>query len=266
VFVLIDINFYGSYWGGRDGRVDFWSNFESKRLGRDDSEHSEGNPRLADQYEKDFGASFPKILENLVNEEIAKTFGSRTGKGDRKRKVVLPTIKIRLVTIQYGSIQPILDVIGIENIDLRDFVLLSLSIYAPQALNVAMGSNVGLRASASVLGDVPSIQSQSNNLSLSSRSNDLASRAWMIANGSLVVPVLLSLALMYFALKEVSLQATDLKTERTKIVEAVTDQNKTISNAIVDLSKQAATNSKSMQDALIAILQDKTNSTKPVKP
>ncbi|SFK31167.1 hypothetical protein [Bradyrhizobium sp. Gha] len=269
MYVSVDINFTSSYWGGRDDKVDFWSNFESKRLGRDDfdGEHHEGDPRLADKYERTFRAAFPKILENLVNEEIAKAFGSRTEDQDQRSRIVLPTIRLRLVTIEYSSIKPILDVIGMENSDLRDFVLLSLNIYAPQAFNMAMNSNVGLRASASALGDVPPVPVEPKSpSSLSNRSNDLASRAWMIANASLVVPVLLALLVLYFAFKDVSSEATDLKTERAKIVEAVTDQNKAISNAIVDLSKQAATNSKALQDALIAIFQDKTNGPKPVKP
>jgi hypothetical protein len=79
------------------------------------------------------------------------------------------------------------------------------------------------------------------------------------------VPVLLSLAVLYFAFKESSSQSNDLKTERTEIVKAVVEQNKAISTSIVEQAKQLATNSKAMQDALIAMLKEKTSGATAVK-
>jgi hypothetical protein len=201
-------------------------------------------------------------LERLVNDEINRTLSSRTV--DQRVETAVPKIKIRLVAVQYGSIKPVLDMLGIENADLRDFVLMSLSIYAPQAFNQAMDTNLDMRASAVVLGDVPEIRSGTPSPTLS-RTNDVVSRTWMIVNGTLVVPVLLSLAVLYFAFKDSSSQADALKTERTEIVKAVVEQNKAISTSIVEQAKQAATNSKAMQDVLIGIIKEKTSGAAAVK-
>jgi len=212
---------------------------------------------MIDRYEGQFKLGFPVILERLINEEIEQTLSFR----GTDEIAALRKIKIRLVAIQYSTIKPVLDILGIENADLRDFVLMSLSIYAPQAFNQAMSTNFDMFASATVLGDIPAIGSATPNPTLSARTSDVVSRTWMIANGTLVVPVLLSLAVLYFAFKESSSQATDLKVERTEIVKALAEQNKAISASLAEQAKQASANSKSIQDALIKILTEK----QPVK-
>jgi hypothetical protein len=263
MFVEVELNFQTSYYFG--GRAPFWRTFEEKRLGGGERRESDLDPSLIDNYEGQFKLRFPRILEQLVNSEIERALGSRTADHEAEKAAVPPKIKIRLVAVQYASIKPILDILGIENADLRDFVLMSLSIYVPQAFNQAMNTNLDMVASATLLGDVPTIRSGTPSPTLSARTNDVVSRTWMIANGTLVVPVLLSLAVFYFAFKESSSQATDLKAERTEIVKALTEQNKAISASIVEQAKEAAANGKAMQDAVIKIMTEKANGATAMK-
>jgi|tagenome__1003787_1003787.scaffolds.fasta_scaffold20688332_2 hypothetical protein len=262
MYVEVELSFLANP-NSVSGRTAFWTSFEAKRTGGVVS--SDLSLSVIDNHERQFKQKFPRTLERLVNDEIESALGSRTAsestettdKVGTTEKAASPKIKMRLVTVQYGCIKPTLDIVGVSNADLRDFILMSLSIYAPQAFNRSMGTNLDMQASTTLLGDMPEIRSPTPSSTLSDRSSEVVSRAWMIANGSLVVPVLLALAVFYFAFKESSLQATDLKTERTEIVKALAEQNKAISVSTVEQAKQASANAKALQDALIKILTEK---------
>lgn len=263
MYVSVEIEFPSRV--GPDDRIKFWQAFEledHRPLTPDTA-----MPAKAINYENQFKAAFPGNLQNLVNEGMRDAWEARkpstapTAQQSTETTANAPKIGIRLVAVEYGSIKPILDIIGIENSDIRDFVLMTLSIYAPPAFNLALSSNVHTVARASVLGNVPA---GSAGTTLVGQASDAASRMWMIANGTLILPVVLALLVVYFwqaALlqerNELSKRAETLTAERKNVVDALTSQNQGLSSSNLDLAKKAREDGKGMQDALISILKDK---------
>jgi hypothetical protein len=160
---------------------------------------------------------------------------------------------------------------------------MALNIYTPMAFNEALQTNVNVLAFATVIGGVPASSSapqaaapqaanEVQGATLSARANDAVTRIWTITNLTLVLPVLLALAVLYYAysgilheLEGVRTQAAEIRAERTDIVKALVDQNKTLSTSNGDQAKQAIANDKAMQDALIAILREKGKSAASTK-
>jgi len=259
MYVRVDINFTGFSEPG--GKRSFWRSFEAHRRGRFLDERPDLPHETIQEWERKFRLGFPLALQRLVNQEIADAWALRNETG----RLPQPEITVRLIAVQYGSIAPILDIIGVQSTDIRDFVLLALSVYSPAAFNEALGSDFGLRASVEVLGDVPTKSNEKNIAPLLGRSSDAIGRAWIIANSSLVLPVVLALLVVYYLhqgllqeKKDFLERDKDLRSERTENMKAIVDQNKLISASIVDHAKQTVVNEKAMQDALIALLRDRT--------
>jgi predicted trehalose synthase len=174
------------------GRTGFWKTFEAARRGfreRDDRELPELTLEQMEEHEEAIRSRFPQELERYVNFFLPNV-------AVRTPDTVIAPIRIKCVAIQYGSIKPILDVVGVESADIRNFVLMALSVYAPTAFNEALHSQVDVEASEpNVLGEqrpVATSTSESINpthQSIASRASDVATRAWTITNLTLVVPV-----------------------------------------------------------------------------
>jgi hypothetical protein len=239
------------------GRSGFWRTFKAARdefahsRARDDERRELPTLSLSEieEYEEKFRSNFPGKLEENVN-LFLPTVAARTW-----RRRVAP-IRVKLVSIQYGSIKPILDIVGIENSDIQNFVLTALSVYAPTAFNEALGSHVDIEVG------VPEVLDEAQ--SATTRTNDVATRAWAITNFTLVVPVVLSLLVVYYAysgllheLEGLRSQATEIRLERSDIVKALVEQNRALSASNSDQAKQALANAKVMQEALVAILKDR---------
>jgi hypothetical protein len=246
------------------GRTGFWRTFKAlrgdffDRRGRDgdgrDGERGELPPispeEIAD-YEEQFKFRFAEALERQVN-VFLPSVAART----RRSKRIEP-IRIKLVAVQYGSIKPILDIIGVENSDIQNFVLTALSVYAPLAFNEALHAQVDIEAGVPEILGAPK--------PVISPTSDVAARAWTIANLTLVVPVALSLIVIYYAysgllheLEGLRAQATELRLERSDIIKAIVEQNRVLSMSNADQAKQALTNEKAMQEAIITIIKDHT--------
>jgi hypothetical protein len=86
----------------------------------------------------------------------------------------------------------ILDVVGISNADIRDFVVSSMSIYAPIAFREAMNTKVTPTASVSVLREdlKPDREEDTAAKKLPTRGLEALGQAWVISNTSLIVPIL----------------------------------------------------------------------------
>jgi hypothetical protein len=97
------------------GKQDFWRSFEQNRDQKPLSEADSFSPERANQYERQFREEFARKLERHINEEIdrAEAEGSDLLR-PRKGYIRISGIKIRLVTVHYGSIKAILDIIGVD--------------------------------------------------------------------------------------------------------------------------------------------------------
>lgn len=262
MIVMIEMYFVGLSYGGRQG---FWSTFESRSRRGDTS--TEPTPSLREipeerieQYERQFRSNYTEALQRLINRGLADAWAAREVQGSASREAqgrsFQPGIKIRLVALQYGSIKPYVDLIGIDNSEIRDFVLMALSIYSPLAFNEALGSNVELSTSVDVVGDVPAKTSPAKKFT--DRTGDSLNRMWLIANGTLVLPVVLALVVVYYIHVGLLQKEAELSATERSLVQALVDQNKAVSAALVDEAKQATANGKAMQDAVIGVLKDKT--------
>jgi hypothetical protein len=208
-----------------DSRSGFWLHFnEIERSGADDRKPS----LQPGEAEEQFRSSFPFILQNLLNEEIQRAQSSRRAR----------TIGVRLISIEYGSLKPILEVTGIDSVALRDFVLSLLTAYSPLAFRRSMDArNVGLSASVRFLGD--GLRTEEGEANRSTSAFSALGQAWMISNTSLIVPVGLALAVCYFGYSALNheldasrAQAGLVQTERTEIVKALQAQNAKLSELV----------------------------------
>lgn len=117
-----------------------------------------------------------------------------------------------------------------------------------------MNTDVTLRASVDAIGGEPPIRAAATS-TIGGRVSDTFGRAWIISNATLLIPVLLSLAVLYYAMADlhqererVVKEGESLRLERGKLVTELFDANKTLSQAI----SSHANNNKALQEFLIA--------------
>jgi hypothetical protein len=235
MFIGVDFNLATST-RGRDTKYQFWHRlFAAKRgIVVRDEDRSEGDPEeqsLADELEQKFVSQFPVLLQKRVNEEVTRTFTSHP------KLPRAPTIAVRLVTFDYASLDTVLDLTGIDNAALRDFVISVLTIYSPPIFReVVDAPNVYVRADVNVISDDLDIPGDtrevSSGLAAPTRTSDALDRTWLIANTSLVVPVLLALAICYYffvalnhELEATRAQAALAQSERAEVIKALQAQN-----------------------------------------
>ena len=247
-----------------DQRSNFWRDFHdaTSEYPRD-IEDTE-----IDQMEQRFRALFPDILQNGINREVQRAWRNQDGRTGKPA----PEIEVRLLSIEYGSLKAILDLTGISNNDLRDFVLSVLTVYSPIAFRVAMDSNVSMHASARVVGgDLRFTES------VGSRGIDALGRAWVISNTSLLVPVGLALLICYVAfsatmheLEAVRLQNASAQAERAEVLKGLVAQNTKASDLMI--AHANGSDLRALADVLIALSNSRignpssTNSSRTAGP
>lgn len=256
VEVKFDIVFGGS-WRSTEQKVDFWNSFQAAERGvsRPTREHEFSSEEIgrAEQYEQSFRMAFPGALEGHINDELQRAWEKFDGKS-------APKLKLRLVTIEYGSLKAILDIAGIDNSDVRDFVLSVLTIYSPIAFRTALSSSVTPRASARIVGE--DLRLGESTGGAPARGMEALSRAWVISNTSLLVPVGLALLICYFAfsalthgLESVKAQNVSVQSERTEILKALVAQNAKASELLAAHANNSDPNFRALSDVLITLLK-----------
>ncbi|GEL43242.1 hypothetical protein MEX01_38330 [Methylorubrum extorquens] len=139
-------------YGSVEPRNDFWSRFEAVQ--RNPERHPDGSEpipeKMVAEYERQFRFNFPPALARYLNDELGRAV--KHSKRSVKDVIGSPELEVRLLTLEYGSITAVMDIVGISNADLRDFVLATLNVYAPAAFRDVMNSQVTLTASSTVIG------------------------------------------------------------------------------------------------------------------
>jgi hypothetical protein len=248
MFVAVRLNVS---WG-RVYTEDFWRTLKARQLDADVSEPTPPDERQ--RYEAVFRAEFPSRLEKHVNEEFRRTWEAR-GEGLGARA---PQVKIRLASLRHGSLRAILDVIGITDSDLRSFVLMTLEMYSPIAFEEVMGFGVPVVARARVIGDEPPISAP---VSSGAASVLLNNSALLRSLTSFLIPIALVFVICFFVfnaltheLSALKVEAAAVRTERTEILKAVVDQNKSISASLTENSKAAMASTKALEELLVSLI------------
>ncbi|MCA6104736.1 hypothetical protein [Bradyrhizobium australafricanum] len=215
-------------------------------------------------FEQRFRVGFPAALQRLINDEVQRAYS-------RWRVPRSADIELRIASLEYGSLKPILDITGIDSVELRDFVLSLLTIYAPLAFREALGEPdvIQVVTPAKVVGeDLKVTDTQPTGRSKGRQALDLA---WGIANTSLLVPVGLALTICYYAFSAVNheldalrIQAASLQSERTEILKTLQAQNTKLSDLLLTHASNA---DKVLSEILVAAAKSASDrSTTPVKP
>lgn len=208
------------------------------------------------RFERRFSAAFPSRLEKLIN---GKFFF------DEGQKLFKRPISIRLLNVEYGSLKAILDVVGVDSSEARELVLTALSAYAPQAFRDAMGMDVNLPTSVVPLqiGD-SSEQSAKSSDGVAAKGMAGVGRAWIIANTSLILPVLLAFAIFYYLFafyvgqsERLNSELAGLRAERAEYMKMLAAQNSKVIEELVKQSVSSAGTAKSTTEILAGIIKDK---------
>lgn len=223
----------------------------------------------ADRLEREFGERFPYLLERRINTEVGRTFAAHP----RRRRA--PTIAVTLISIEYHSLHTLLELSGIDNAALRDFVISVLNIYSPPIFREIVDAqpDVRINANATVVADDLEIVGNSNSAragaEVASKATEALDRAWWISNTSLVVPVLLALAIFYYAfnallheMEAARTQAALAQTERAGLINALQAQNAKLAE-LVAAHPANNDNFRAFADILLAVVKSSSDRTAP---
>ena len=233
----------------------FWDNFDSRHrelLERRERGRESRAGYSPDQYEIIFMSSFPILFVNRINIELDNA------KNIYKQRPVA----MRMISVEYGSIKAIFDVVGVDNREVGEFVIALMSIYAPTCFKEALGTDVQVSSDVSVIlqdirpsGDPPTTNAVA---SVSNATGRTLKDAWIIANTSLIVPVGIALVICFYFLNALSRElgfahweADRAQGERLEIMKALTSQNEKLSTLIIEHANSAVVSTKTMEDFLL---------------
>lgn len=254
------------------GKKDFWGQFESLNQGEISNpdkvyriEHD-----VAERYENKFRLRFPEILQSEINNELDLLSGEgvdpskteKTASKGRKgtdRTVEIQRIKVRLMAVDYGSLKSVLEIVGVDSPAIRDFVIMAVGVFAPIAFRSALQTDLTVSADVSVIHDG---NIKSRNKVEGSKIYSVADKAWLIANTSLLVPVLLALAVLYYAnlatrdeINADRAAATEIMNSSANLVKTLTDQNNRLSTSLIALLKDSAMKSERFDQIVLKIVE-----------
>src|SRR5262249_41241351 len=108
---------------------------------------------------------------------------------------------------------------------------------------------------------------------VSERGMEALSRAWMISNTSLLVPVGLALLVCYYVFSALTHELTNVRSEtakvqaeRTKVINALVDQNAKISNWLIGHANSTDSNSKALNELLLILSKARTGDSGSTSP
>lgn len=251
MYVEIELELLGYSASAGPARRMFWERFIRARRGgvSDGGDFSVPTDDEIRDFEQRFRIAFPEYLETRLNEEFRRASSKWKLEGKR--------LEVKLATIEYGSLKPILELTGIENADFRDFVLTLLLVYSPAAFRDAMGTpNLdGLDVSVDIVGkDTDEVGDKPSNRQ---SGREALGRAWIIANTSLIFPIGLALLVCYYAFSALNheldasrSQAALMQSERNETVKSLQAQNSKLAELLISHASNAE---KALSEILVAV-------------
>jgi hypothetical protein len=240
----------------------FWSTFNDLDVEKKGDDRGPYSRRTADQLEAAFRNRFPQELERQLTDAM-RGWWSRRPPIRRwwqfwpaKRQEPLK-LSVELIQVGYGSLIGFFDFIGLTGEDGRALLASLLPMYIPPAFQAALGTEVDIESFVSF----PTAEGETTP-GKSGKSNSL----WMAANGLLILPVVFAFLVCYqwsnALQKEFDNAHTDnenLRTERSKIVDGLIDQNAKLSATILDHAKSSVASAKEVQGLLVKLIKEKAS-------
>jgi hypothetical protein len=273
--IKLDMRIYQTK--ANESKYDFWRRFQAAKEGLSQIKAGEATfdteeIQRADELDAQFVSQFPIRLQERVNDELRRSFAAHP-------KLPAPAIGIRLVRTNYHSLHALLELTGIDNASLREFVLSVLTIYTPSVFQEVMNApNIGAQAVVTLAADDLGILAAANLASTgsgvaASRTSDVLNRTWLIANTSLVVPVVLALGICYYAFSALNheldaarAQAALAQTEQAEIMKVLQAQNAKLSD-LVAAHPANNDNFKAFTEILLAVVKSSSDRPAPsVRP
>ena len=238
--------------GKTDTKESFWN--EYRRMSGYESRRFEG--RFDDDYLEGFiFGRFQARLNSAVRQHFGLGFHDRPERTGSPTPLDLRRLTLRITRIEYSSLELFVDVLGLNDGVLLPIIAAALEIYAPEELSGALpGNSVPFKptvhpAEWSEMPLPPNPQPQVPDTIAPENSGRLNNiqKIWQIANLSLLMPVLLSLGLVYFALttlsdheKEISMDREGLRSQTTSLINAMIERNNTLEGALKDVLASSA--------------------------
>lgn len=164
-------------------------------------------------------------------------------------------LKIRLAGIRYGSIELILDILGIDKDALKQLVVDALVFYSPDAFNSAIGGDTPLIAHAYATSEV-----------IETGAARATGRLPLMLT-SLLVPLTLALLVCYFAFNAITEEQRGLREERQALrtdqsrnLQTLAEQNAKLSSSLVEGAKSAAVAAKELEQLHLNIIKFRASS------
>lgn len=239
-----------------DTRNTFWAEycrqaglpFADENFSKPDPDHPYSPERLEAMVRSRF---VPRL-----NDALSYRFGRR-GDGPGRMIIVgeasppLADIVMTLSRLEYNSLDLVLKVLGLDDGALLPLLCGALEVYGPDAFNNAMpGNAVDLRASvefdrALVVQNAKLVtlsENRPNTPEAASSIKELArNKLWGILNGSLILPVILALAVLYQMVgsidrdhAEIGKQRALLAQERDTVLQNLAQQNAALIRVLTD--------------------------------
>jgi hypothetical protein len=192
-----------------------------------------------------FEAGFPNELQRILNEKVRGNFP--------EVKSQTSYIVVNLVSVRYNSLNAGLEILGITNSDVRDYILALLEVYLPRGFDNAMNTKTDVRGDMKMLWDGDNSDEKKTNKDMPSSSASLEmqqsnlalqKRIWAISNATLIIPVILSLGILYLLFNDLAKQreqvlteAKEMKEEQGKVIQTLSDQDIKLFGVLADQQK-----------------------------
>jgi hypothetical protein len=173
----------------------------------------------ADSGEKLIHKNFTTMLKELLQQGRERSFTSKlAGRGK---------LDINLITIEYGTIELLLNILGVDSGIMQQMLLAALVAYSPIAFNRSTNTHPSVAMTAEV------------DLISSPVESAQGMKPLALLGSSLLVPVLLALAVLYFAFsalteahKQAHQESENAKDRALKLVEAQMVENAKLSSSL----------------------------------
>ncbi len=241
---------------GAQGRTDtkeaFW--YEYVRLsGYESSRLDESHP---DFLEGHVFSSFQARLNRAVKRHFSDTHWKEFRESPALIDPDIQRLTLRVVRVEYSSLDVLIEILGLNNGALLPLVAAALEIYAPEELSGALpGSHVAFRSSVRFV-DWPKeahpikealVPAPPNALLEANGPLGSLRRIWQIANLSLLLPVLLSLGVLYLTFaslgeneKEIAREREHLRNQASMLINATIERNKVLESTLKDVLGSAS--------------------------
>jgi hypothetical protein len=161
---------------------------------------------------------------------------------------------IQLVSIEYGSIALLLEVLGIDSALIREAAMAAIAAYSPLAFNESVGGSISMTAEVAgfplASGKREVVTSGAVGVDMFPRTSaDTWTNRLALASTSLLVPVVLALFICFVALsavmdssRQVHEESENAKNRQLEVLKAQMGQNATLSTALNDAAFRAVMN------------------------